>query len=511
MYKKITLLLVSLMLVVPTAIAQDVETEEESLPEFYTEIQSLDFAEINSPIVLTAKPQFDTDVYESVTYDWNFGDGNLDEGKEVAHTYADPGSYTVELTVNADGNEFKQNSDIAISVKAAVLITDQEDKQNRLNSIMKLAADNNIFIKQIESFGSQSEFLSEEVLVRKINKDEDTLKKVETMIVWTEGGAGLNALSRYQQAQENKSVFGNTSIILITNDIGSTRRVERQFSQLKPKEIILVQDAGLISFIDAPETSEFKEELSRSGLDFEVINEAKARLTPFNILSFFVDLLAEAGVPDNAIILILLLPLIATVIAFMKQVIGITTLGIYTPTIITLTFLILGLQFGIVVLFFIVAMGTLTHKVLRPLKLLYIPKMALVLIAVSLTIFLLLTTTVYLNLFDIESISFAIFPVVIMGTLTEKFVSLRSEKGLSASMIMMVETFFVSLVAYISAGGVVDLYFGEIKFNYLHDLILNVPEVMIIFVIINLYLGRWTGLRLTEYLQFRDVFKNIEE
>jgi hypothetical protein len=47
-------------------------------------------------------------------------------------------------------------------------------------------------------------------------------------------------------------------------------------------------------------------------------------------MSYFVNVLINNGIPDNTIALLLLLPVIATVVAFMRQVIGITTFGIYT-------------------------------------------------------------------------------------------------------------------------------------------------------------------------------------
>ncbi|MGB0910610.1 MAG: PKD domain-containing protein, partial [Nitrospirales bacterium] len=35
-----------------------------------------------------------------VSYQWNFGDGNTDNGEQVTHTFDDPGTYVVELTVS---------------------------------------------------------------------------------------------------------------------------------------------------------------------------------------------------------------------------------------------------------------------------------------------------------------------------------------------------------------------------------------------------------------------------
>lgn len=516
MFKKIiSQILLALFIatsIAPSAFAQTTGFVEDELPLFYTDIESQNFAEVNSPIIFTAKPQFDTEAFENVRYKWTFSDGNRDTGKQVAHTFVETGAYTVDLTVNIDGVDYVQDPrEVFVAIKAALLLTDKDNEKAKIRSILSLAQEENVFIKTIESFSSQSQFLSEEVLARKLEGQKEIIDKIETIIVWTDGGSGLNALSRYQQKQKDKNVFANTSIILLTEDFSNLRRVKRQYNQLQPKEILMIQESGIFQYFEDPSIQTFKDRLDKSGFDYQIVNKQKNRLTPFNILSFFLDFLTEQGIPDNTLILVLLLPLIATTIAFMKQVIGITTLGIYTPTIITLTFLILGLKFGIVILFFLVAMGTIAHKLVKPLKLLYIPKMALIITSVAIIIFLLLTLTVYLNLFDIEFISLAIFPVVIMGTLTEKFVSIRSEKGLSLSLIMMIETFFVALVAYFLAGGAIDLYFFEIQWTYLQDLVLNTPEIVVLFILINIYLGRWTGLRLTEYLQFRDVIKDIQE
>lgn len=515
MFKAITKNLLACLaaLIMPISVnAQSLDGIESEAPLFFTEIQSTDFTEVNSPVIFTARPQFNDEEFESVVYSWDFNDGNFDEGEEVAHAFTESGTYSVSLTVTIDGQEeFIQVKEIFVAVKAALMITDMDDEIDKIESILNLARESDIYIKLTESFASQSQFLSEEVLARKLTNDTETVNKLETIIVWTEGGSGLNALTRYQQSLENSPGLNNTTIIVLSNNLDNLSRVKRQYNQLNPKEIIVVQQAGIFQFLDTPNITAFKEELQKGGFDYELIDRQSTRLAPWNFMSFFIDFLTEKGIPDNTLILILLLPLIATVIAFMKQVIGITTLGIYTPTIITLTFLVLGLQFGIVILFFIIAMGTFAHRILKPLKLLYIPKMALVMTSVALIIFLLLTLTVYLELFDIEFISLAIFPVVVMGTLTEKFVSIRSEKGLPASIIMMIETFLVALIAYFFAGGEIDIFFAKLQWSFFQNLILNTPEIIAILIIINLFLGRWTGLRLTEYLNFRDVINDIAE
>jgi hypothetical protein len=37
------------------------------------------------------------------------------------------------------------------------------------------------------------------------------------------------------------------------------------------------------------------------------------------------------------------------------------------------------------------------------------------------------------------------------------------------------------------------------------------PELIFVFLLINIILGRWTGLRLFEYIRFREVLKHAKE
>ncbi len=50
------------------------------------------------PIYFNGIPSYDPD-YDPLSYDWDFGDGNTATGETQNHTYSEPGTYTVKLTV----------------------------------------------------------------------------------------------------------------------------------------------------------------------------------------------------------------------------------------------------------------------------------------------------------------------------------------------------------------------------------------------------------------------------
>jgi len=223
-------------------------------------------------------------------------------------------------------------------------------------------------------------------------------------------------------------------------------------------------------------------------------------------LAFFVNYLVANGIPASAILLVLLLPVIATLVAFFKQVIGITTFGVYTPSVLTLSFLAVGLKLGLVVLFVVVLASILIRKILKRYRLAYTPRLAIVLTFVSLAILAAIVSLTWLAPFGeyyriSDLIAASIFPMLIMSTLAEKFVSIQTEKGSGSAIHMFAELIFVSVACYFIVG----------EWSYLQTLMLSRPEVIFLFLVANIILGRFTGLRLTEYIRFRDVIKKAEE
>ena len=210
-----------------------------------------------------------------------------------------------------------------------------------------------------------------------------------------------------------------------------------------------------------------------------------------SLITFF----SNQGVPQEAILLILMLPIIATFIAFLRQIVGIKAFGIYTPLIITFAFLAMEqLRYGIVIFVAVIISGLLMRFVLKPFRLLYLPRVAIMLSVVALIILCLLVFGGYFKRTGLAAVS--VFPILIMITLVEKFVAVQIEKGNRTAMVLALETLVISLFGYYIA-----------SWNLLKDFILAYPWTIFLTLPINIFLGRWTGLRLSEYVRFRAILK----
>jgi hypothetical protein len=212
------------------------------------------------------------------------------------------------------------------------------------------------------------------------------------------------------------------------------------------------------------------------------------------IIQFFI----ASGVPLGTVVLLLIFPLIVTLIAFFRQVIGIKAYGIYTPAIVTFAFLATPqLRYGVVVFVAVLLIGMLMRFALRKLRILYLPRVAIMLSIIAFAILLLLALGGFAHRTGLASVS--IFPILIMITIVEKFVATQIEKGDRTAIILAVETLVISLIGYYVA-----------SWELLITFIVAHPWIVLFTIPVNIILGKWDGLRISEYFRFKEILKNIK-
>jgi hypothetical protein len=210
------------------------------------------------------------------------------------------------------------------------------------------------------------------------------------------------------------------------------------------------------------------------------------------IVNFFIS----EGVPPETVILLLMLPIVATLIAFLRQVVGIKAFGIYTPSIVMFAFLATGIKYGIAIFASVIFVGMAARFILRKLRLLYLPRLAITISIVAIAVLFILVAGGFFQRTGLAAVS--IFPILIMITLVEKFVATQIEKGNRTAFILAGETLLISIVGYFI-----------LKSESLRHFIAVYPWIILLIVPINIFLGRWTGIRLSEYIRFRDVIKKM--
>ncbi|EKE05019.1 MAG: hypothetical protein ACD_19C00426G0041 [uncultured bacterium] len=209
------------------------------------------------------------------------------------------------------------------------------------------------------------------------------------------------------------------------------------------------------------------------------------------ILKHAIDSSIASGVPENTITLLLLLPIVATVIAASRTIIGIRGFGIFLPAALSITFVAIGPILGILLFIAIVVISTIVRIITRKLKLKlqYLPRMALILWFVSLGILGIIFTT---------HINFSIFPVLILTLLVEDFTKIQLGKSFKTAITLTTQTLILSLISYLF-----------LTYQPFQKLVLSNPEISLLSTfVIDIILGKYLGLRVMEYWRFRKLINS---
>ena len=423
---------------------------------------------------------------------------------EAVFTPEKPGIITLrlEITTSIDGAStvIEAKKTITVYERKIILLADSSIPEDKLNLHLLAAAEAGVYLRVLQPEESAIPLGVEESIFAILNEESSTLNGAEATVLWTDGIKGLQALMRAVEASPEKfeSIHNQTIVLIADRSLNSLARTAGgPFTVIRPDQILVTRKEAINPLMSADNMAGFIAELQRRDIDFLVVDESTTGIRPWNLLSSLTNYMLTHGVSSQTVTLLLMLPIIATILAFFKQVIGITTFGLYTPSIVALSFLALGWRIGLLFLLFILVTGYATRQFMKRWRLLYIPKVAIILTMVSLTVLLLLGIGAYLG---ITLSGDTIFVLLIMSTLAESFLTVKAEEGWKSAVFGVGETVLAALVCVFI-----------VQLSILQSLILAYPEIILITIVINIFLGRWTGLRLVEYFRFQEVFKHLQE
>ena len=210
---------------------------------------------------------------------------------------------------------------------------------------------------------------------------------------------------------------------------------------------------------------------------------------------FFTEIFNLNDLPLNILAIILLTPLAAMLITIFRNAIGIQTFGTFLPMLIAMSFLSTGFFFGALLFIIVIAATGVFHYPLGKLGLLTLPKLVIILTTIE-GVFLFL---IYLGFkWDIALLlKTSLFPVVILTFATERFIKTLTDKGYGPAIVLALKTLLVSSFCFV--------VYKSIVFGYIF---LVFPELFLCIIAVNLSLGTWIGLRMSEIVRFRSLEKD---
>ena len=204
------------------------------------------------------------------------------------------------------------------------------------------------------------------------------------------------------------------------------------------------------------------------------------------------EIIDQAKIPIAKFQLLLLLPIGAFVMAVFKNVIGLKTYGVFLPVLISLSLLDTGLISGLILFTSVVLMVALINFPLEKWGVQYNSKVALMLTGVVVATLLIVKVLHESAWLSADAPLF--FPIIILTIVSERLARKIEEEGTVKAVSLYAYTLIITIVVYFILSSETIQYF-----------VITFPEIIMSIGGLNLMLGKWIGLRVTEYYRFHKV------
>ena len=232
--------------------------------------------------------------------------------------------------------------------------------------------------------------------------------------------------------------------------------------------------------------------VTRHAQEMTLVAEQRARQMGSKIMEF--SLFSLPVQTQNVYRVLLLTPVGAFLIVFMRNVVGFKTFGTFMPILIALAFRETKLLWGMVLFTLVVSLGLAIRFYLEYLKLLLVPRLASVL---TIVILLMAVVSLLTHKLGIDrGVSVALFPMVIMTMTVERMALVWEEAGPLEALQQGFGSLLMAALAFVIMSD-----------SVMRHMVFVFPELLLIVLAANLLLGRYTGYRLMELWRFRAALR----
>ena len=215
------------------------------------------------------------------------------------------------------------------------------------------------------------------------------------------------------------------------------------------------------------------------------------------------EIIVQSGIDKSIIIMVLMLPVIATLIGFVRHILGFKTLGIYLSLILTFVLIQIGfennngnvfnaLKYGVPLIISVFFASILWYVPFKKWALHYYPKLSFVITGVTLVILTLIVLSGLMNLGPFIKIN--AFILILTVGITEKYFTMLARKNIPTTLFISLESLVVAIFCYFVA-----------SWDAFQNILLTYPYLILLLFPINYIIGKFKGLRVSEYLRFWNI------
>jgi len=188
------------------------------------------------------------------------------------------------------------------------------------------------------------------------------------------------------------------------------------------------------------------------------------------------------------------IPVGITILVFLRQFIGVKTLGTFMPVLIGIAFRETALLNGLILFSVLIGLGLALRFYLERLQLLLVPRLAVVVIFI---VMLMAGITIALtNSNQAIGLSISLFPIVILTMTIERMSIVWEETSAGEAIKQGMGSLGVAAVTYLAMTN-----------DFVEYWMYQFPELLLVLMGLCVLMGRYTGLRLSELWRFRELSK----
>jgi len=294
-----------------------------------------------------------------------------------------------------------------------------------------------------------------------------------------------------EDARRNQSLVPLVKVYI--NDKWELYNLNRSALDPETPLLIWLQDSPALLDVVGGLNSKIKFSISR--IRKSALQEAKESVANSDVTSFSAGLYNLPLAEQNLFKGILLLPIGALVVVFLRVLIGLKCSGTFMPILIATSFIQTELLNGVLGFLLIVSTGLVIRSYLSHLNLLLVSRISAVVIVVIGII--VLFTIIAFRLGLTEALTITFFPMIIMAWTIERMSILWEEEGGKEVLIQGSGSLIVAVIAYLMMD---NTFIRHWAFNFLgvHALIMAAILLM----------GQYTGYRLLELRRFKPMTEN---
>lgn len=211
--------------------------------------------------------------------------------------------------------------------------------------------------------------------------------------------------------------------------------------------------------------------------------------------------LIQLGISEDLLLVLTFVPILVTLTTFSRYVTGIKTFGLYASMILSIAYYFMGARQGFIITILVIFSSWLIRNTLRKVRLHYLSRLAIVYSGISIIILAFIAATCYIPssnpVLDFRYLQPV--PLAMIISVTDRFMASYIKKDLATALRLTAETTLISILGW-----------SVMRIDIIRDFFINNIWLLPLTIIINFIIGKYAGLRWTEFIRFKQVIKDVD-